>query len=66
MTGEFAGTDLLHRTIAQSARMRGRQYREEAARFRRMAEAETNEKLCRSLAALAQQYEELADSLDGG
>jgi hypothetical protein len=60
MTGDVADTNLFHLTMAQSQPVRIRRYREEAARFRRMAEIETDGKLRRTLMSLARQYDDLA------
>lgn len=64
MTGEFARTDVLHLTVVKSAAMRARRYREEAARFRRMAQIEDIEKVRAPLLSLAEQYDELATDLE--
>ena len=49
--------------VANSIQGRAAHYRERAAHLRAMAEAEPFDHLCEKLAELAQQFEELADSL---
>jgi len=63
MASDVAGTDNFRLAIMQSLPMRVRRYQEEAARFRRMADMETGDRLRQSLISLADQYEELATSL---
>lgn len=63
MAGDVAGTDLFHARIRQGLPARVRRYKEEAARFRRMAQLEGDEKLRGALVALAVQYEELAGNI---
>lgn len=63
MAGDIVGTDLFDATIKQSLPARVRRYKEEAARFRRMAQLEGDEKLRGALVALAEQYEELAGNI---
>jgi hypothetical protein len=50
--------------MMQSLPVRARRYREEAARFRRMAEIEVVEKVRQSLSSLAEQYDELASGIE--
>jgi hypothetical protein len=46
-----------------SAKQRARHYREQAKHFRRLSEAEPIEGIRQQLAALAEQYQQLADLL---
>ena len=64
MIGEVARTAFLDLTVVKSAAMRARRYREEAARFRRMAQIEDIEKVRAPLLSLAEQYDELATDLE--
>ena len=50
--------------VQNSARLRAAHYREEAARFRSMAESEPVSALRRHLRVLAQEYERMAESFD--
>jgi hypothetical protein len=63
MASGVAATDVFDLAVMRSVPMRVRRYQEEAARFRRMAEIETGDKLRQSLISLAEQYEELATNL---
>ena len=50
--------------VENAARIRAAHYREEAARFRSLAEVEPIAALRRHLAALARQYEQIAADLE--
>ena len=49
--------------MSNAAQGRVSSYRQQAAHFQEMAQAETDEKLRRNLLRLAEEYEELAASL---
>jgi hypothetical protein len=54
---------VLAMTMMLGAPERAARYRQEAARFRRLAETEPDDRLRQSLLDIAQQYEDLADGL---
>ena len=64
MASDVAGADIFHIRMTQSLPARARRYREEAARFRRMAGTEVVEKVRQSLLSLAEQYDELASGIE--
>ena len=63
MAKEVSGKELLNLMKINSAPMRAERYRQEAEKFRHMADTEGDEKLRRSLAELAEQYDELAANI---
>jgi hypothetical protein len=63
MARGISGTKLFDFTAKQRAAARVTKHKEEAARLRRMAQLETNEKLRDRLVCLARQYEELIESI---
>lgn len=63
MARGISGTKLFDFTVKQKAAARATKHKEEAARLRRMAQLETNEKLRDRLVFLACQYEELVASI---
>ena len=64
MASDVAGADIFHIRMTQGLPVRARRYREEAARFRRMAQTEAAEKVRVSLLSLAEQYDELASGIE--
>jgi hypothetical protein len=65
MDGDIAPDKLFEFIMTHSAPARAIRYREEAARFRRMAQTETNASLRQGLTALARQYTQCAEELAG-
>ena len=63
MARGISGTKLFDFTVTQKASARATKHKEDAARFRRMAQLENNEKLRESLVVLARQYEELVEAI---
>jgi hypothetical protein len=63
MARGISGTTLFDFTVKHRARARAAKYEEEAARFRQLAQIETNEKFRDSLVALACRYEEIVASI---
>jgi hypothetical protein len=63
MARGISGTKLFDFTVKQRASARAAKYEEEAARFRQLAQIETNEKFRDNLVALACRYEEIVASI---
>lgn len=63
MAREVSGKELLDLMKINSAPMRAQHYRQEAEKFRQMAEIEIDEKLRLRLLDLAAQYGELAANI---
>jgi hypothetical protein len=63
MARGISWTRLFHFAVTQRSLVRATNYKEAAARLRRMAQLETNEKLRKCLVGLARQYEELVESI---
>jgi hypothetical protein len=63
MARGISGTKLFDFAVKQRATAPAAKYEEGAARFRQLAQIETNEKLRESLVALACRYEELVASI---
>jgi hypothetical protein len=61
---DVSGVNPFKLMMMASAPLRAAHYRREASKLKRMAQAETNESVCRRLEVFAQEYEELAASLD--
>lgn len=64
MPSDVSGTELINFILVNDAMMRAEHYRQEAAKFRALAEAECDGRLYLQLLELAQRYEEQARSTD--